>query len=155
AADAADGERPHEVLIEGTQDDDLNPYTVRGDTKVPRCPECKAKLSAPDAVCERCRHDPTTGQKAPRAFERIDKEWEGGWPFEKRIAVFAGLQVVNILTLAISVSTGYGWTITFFGIFLFVAMQAFLLGTWDKLSLTRTTKGKVTLTRTWRVCFVP
>src|SRR5262245_21132854 len=35
------------------------------------------------------------------------------------------------------------------------AMQAFVLGTFDRLDLERTAKGKVTLTQTWRIAFVP
>jgi hypothetical protein len=35
------------------------------------------------------------------------------------------------------------------------AMQGFVFGTYDRLTLVRTSKGKVTLTKTWRVCFVP
>ena len=36
-----------------------------------------------------------------------------------------------------------------------VGLQAFLCGTYDKLTLDRTAKGKVTMTTTWRYAFVP
>ena len=40
------------------------------------------------------------------------------------------------------------------GGFLVMAIcQAFVLGTFDRLDLMRTTKGKVTLTQQWRVAF--
>jgi hypothetical protein len=37
----------------------------------------------------------------------------------------------------------------------FGAMMSFLFGTYDRLDLRRTRGGKVTLTKTWRFCFVP
>ena len=36
-----------------------------------------------------------------------------------------------------------------------VVCQAFVLGTFDRLDLLRTAKGKVTLTQQWRVAFYP
>src|SRR5437660_758077 len=42
------------------------------------------------------------------------------------------------------------------GGFLFAVLtQAFVIGTFDRLDLSRTTKGKVTLTLQWRVAFFP
>ena len=55
---------------------------------------------------------------------------------------------LSSLELATSGTTAGGWV-------MLTALQAFVLGTYDRLTLTRTAKGKVTLTKRWRVGFVP
>jgi hypothetical protein len=48
-----------------------------------------------------------------------------------------------------------GLPVTMFGIALTVAMQAFVIGTYDTLRIRRNKKGQAEITITWRVGFIP
>src|SRR5207245_6226634 len=83
-----------------------------------------------------------------------DREWETGWPLQKRIMLFVILQVINFVTLAFGLIMGHGGT-SFVTVLFSVGLQAFLVGTFERLNLRRTEKGKVTLLHAWRYAFVP
>lgn len=154
--DTEDDKPPtRETLIAGTQDDDLNPYTVTGDAPTKRCLECERKVEIAAKVCVHCGYNFESKEKAKRTYQPIDKTWESGLPFEKRLMIFIGLQVVNFVTLVASVIGGYSLGVTFILVLMTVGLQAFLCGTFDKLILTRNPKGKVTLTTIWRYAFIP
>src|SRR5204862_246914 len=148
----SDDEAPREVLIHGTEDDDGNPYHVTGDIATRRCPECKKKVDVRREVCGHCGYNFETQEKAERTFEYIDREWESGWAFQKRIAVFVAMQVVNFILFIVGVSiwhTGTSFTL----VLLTVGVQAFLVGTYERPNLKRTEKGKITIVHTWRYAF--
>jgi hypothetical protein len=152
AAPPQDDVPEKEVLIHGTEEDDLNPYTVTGDAATKRCPECDKKSPVRAKVCVNCGFHFESGEKAKRSYEPIRREWENGWPLQRRMMVFIILQVINFVTLIISLfnfSPGISLSMILFT----VGLQAFLCGTYDKLSISRSIKGKVTLTTTWRYAF--
>jgi hypothetical protein len=154
--DAPEHEPGAETLLHGTTDDDGKPYTVIGGRPIARCPECDARL--PDenaAACDRCGWDRSAGRRLPKTYPPIHRTWESGWPLQLRLAVFALCQVLNVATAwFIYAQSGRAVTSTI-GFLMMVGMQALVLGTFDRLELTRTTKGKVTLTQQWRIAFVP
>src|SRR5262249_45972669 len=147
-------EAEREILIQGTEDDDGNPYQVTGDAPTKHCPECDKKITKVARVCVHCGYNYDTKQKKERTFEPVDREWETGYPFRTRLMIFAGMQVVNFVLMlagAILGSAGTAISLTVFS----VALQAFLVGTYQRLNLTRNQKGKVVLTTTWRYAFIP
>ena len=141
-----------DVLIQGTEDDDGNPYQVTGDTASKRCPACEEKIEKEARACVHCGYDYDTKQKKERTFQPISEEWETGYPFQTRLMIFMGLQAVNFIILVIGAFIGHLGS-TFPILLLSVGMQAFLVGTYARLSLTRSQKGKVVLTTTWRYAF--
>ena len=144
-----------EVLIQGTEEEDFNPYTVPGDAATKRCPECEKKTALHDKVCAHCGYNFETGEKAVRTFQSLSYEWEGGWPLQKRAFVVIALVVIDFVSLVALTIAGVKGS-TPIGMMIFtVFLQAFLCGTYEKLSLSRTQKGKVTMKSQWRVAFVP
>jgi hypothetical protein len=118
--------------LQGTDEDDGQPYTVPGD------PVSPAALASP----------------APRRFEPLSASWESGWPLRVRVQTCVALQALNVLVLFFGA--------VFFGgvpggvvplLFAAVAL-AFLLGTFNRVSLSRTARGRVRLARTWRIAFI-
>ncbi len=146
------GER--QLLLQGTDDDDLNPYSVRGDVPTAKCPECGKAIHEGVSVCKHCGTDFEAKKKAERTYESVQQEWEEGWPFQKRISAIVILQVINVVLLLAGLLTVYFSAASFVAVLLLVGLQAFLAGTYDRLNLTRTAKGKVVLTRTRRYAFL-
>jgi hypothetical protein len=84
----------------------------------------------------------------------IVKHWEAGLPAPWRVGLFLacqGLAVFGLVMAAYHDELGTG----LFSWFVFTGMLAFLLGTYDWVDLTRNHRGRVALTKSWRVCFVP
>jgi hypothetical protein len=155
--DAPEPEAGAETLLRGTTDDDGNPYTVVGGKPIPRCPECDARLPAEDApTCERCGWNRAAGRKLPKSYPPIRRTWEGGgWSLRTRLIAFAVCQVLNVTTAGLILTVEGRAVTTVAGFMVMVAFQALILGTFDRLDLTRTSKGKVTLIQLWRVGFWP
>lgn len=155
APEAPPPEKGSVVILKGTTEDDGNPYTLRG-RPIPRCPECDSRLPDDDAArCEQCGWDRAAGKRIPKTYSRIDRHWESGWSLQARAIAFAGCMAINIVTVIISLAFRNDPPVTIFGFFVAVGLQVFLIGTFDRLELTRTTKGKVTLVQQWRVAFWP
>src|SRR5688572_13790518 len=91
------GER--EILLTGTNDDDFNPYTVRGDIPTAQCPDCGKAIHEGAPKCKHCGVDFEAKRKAERVLPPVDREWENGWPLQQRIKVFAILQVINLAVM--------------------------------------------------------
>jgi hypothetical protein len=144
------------TLLHGTADDDGNPYTVVGGKPIPRCPECDARLPADDApACEKCGWNRAAGRKLPKTYTPLHYTWEAGWPLQARITAFAACQAINLATAALIYSIDGRAVTTTGGFVVMVICQIVLLGTFDRLDLVRTSKGKVTLTQQWRIGFYP
>src|SRR5262249_55874692 len=99
-----------EVLIRGTEEDDLNPYTVTGDAPTKSCPGCDRRVDRRIAVCTHCGYNFETKQKAKRTYEPVHRVWEEGWPFERRLMIFVGAQVINFIFLVALMIGGFGTT---------------------------------------------
>jgi hypothetical protein len=145
-------------LLEGTQDehdDEARPYTVPGDgTK--KCPACRKVLPLAATFCVHCGGDLTAGRKKKRTFQPVDLTWESRWPLKTRLAVFLGLQALNIAALVAMTVFGSGaGTIGLSTVVFNALMQAFLIGSYETLRVRRTARGQATLTKTWRIAFIP
>jgi hypothetical protein len=151
-------------LLEGTQDEDddeVRPYAVPG-TGLKKCPHCRGDLPLDSAFCVHCGRELTSGAKAVRTFQPINRTWHEGWPPLLRVQLFIGLQVINavaaVMLLAASSRpmTDLEGLVSLVMTNLFqIGMQAFLLGSYDTLAVKRTAKGQAALTRTRRVAFFP
>src|SRR5207247_10289468 len=136
-------------------DKGLTYSSPKGEMRTRRCEQCGKEIDIGAVVCVHCGYDFRKQEKAERSFHPIDREWEAGWPFERRLAVFLALQIINVTTLVLSVMVDGSVPVSIFGIVLSVALQAFLLGTYDRVRVRRNKKGQADITVTWRVGFVP
>jgi hypothetical protein len=139
-----------------SDEDDGRPYRVPVLDEIRPCPECNTTIARDAVVCTRCGYNLQTGKKAKKVFEPVDREWRGGWPVNLRRGLFAAAAGSYLVACIIIVATD---TANFCGVLfpflLFTLMTSFLLGTYDHIHLTRNKKGRVRLTKSWTVCFVP
>jgi ribosomal protein L40E len=150
-----DDDPEREVLIQGTEDDDLNPYTVYDDAPSKLCPKCSRRLPKKAVVCTNCGYDFLTQKTVKRRYEPIHREWESHWPLRQRIVAFVVLQIVNFIALVLVLTSERSPTTMIVTVISAVFLQAFLCGTFDRLEIHRTSKGKVTLRSHWRIAFYP
>src|SRR5262245_1262331 len=143
-----------QLLVQGTDEDDLNPYTVHGDAPTKMCPECDQRSDARAKACVHCGFHFESKTKAKREYEQVRREWENGWPLQKRLTAFMCMQGVNFVLFLLTLLGG-ATCVGFFWISVMIGLQAFLIGTFEKLTLTRDSKGRVKLTRVWRYAFFP
>jgi hypothetical protein len=134
-------------------DDDGTPYGVSEKLSY-RCQECGRVLHGEVVLCPSCGFNHETGTKAERLYEPVYRTWESGLPFERRMRLFIITQAVMVVMAAVSSwATGNlfavlpGWV-------MIAGLTAFVIGTYDRVDLTRTNRGKVSLKHTWRFCFV-
>jgi ribosomal protein L40E len=146
---------PREVLISGTVEDDGNPYAVQGDVRSKRCPECDTKLPLRATLCTKCNYNFETGEREVEEFQPVTREWEAGWPFQKRVLVFAIVSAINTATVLGGLILRGDAPIGVVGWFITMCLQTFLIGTYDKLTISRNRKGQVKITKIWRVAFYP
>jgi hypothetical protein len=147
---------PEPVTSEEVAAEDADSYGVVGDLEPPKCPGCGRSLAPEDPVCVACGFNRATGKKPPRVYEPIERHWEAGMAFRTRVLVFVALDAVIVGSLVL-LSFATGVDVPLFAISWVVGtvLLAFLLGTYDRVDLTRNKKGKVHLSKTWRICFVP
>jgi hypothetical protein len=138
------------------EEDNGLPYVLPTDeVKTRKCEECGKDIDLLAVVCVHCGFDAAAKTKADRTYKPIDRTWQAGWPFERRMAVFLAFQGMNLLTLVISLAGGEGLPVTLLGVVFAVALQAFVLGTYETLRIRRNKKGQAEITTTWRVGFIP
>lgn len=142
-----------EPEIEFSDDpEDGKPYRVTA--KEPRCPQCGLRLEPAATQCPGCGWDLRTGKKPKRTFEPAELSWEAGMPLHRRRLVFA-LGIVLGIALGVPISiASESWVGGVISWIVFVILTAFLLGTYPRVDLSRSRRGKVTLTKTWRALFV-
>jgi DNA-directed RNA polymerase subunit RPC12/RpoP len=153
--DTTTDEEPREVLLQGTDDDDLNPYTVYGDAPTKACPHCSHRLPVKAVVCTNCGYHFEIQRPVKRRYEPIYRYWDHFWSPRYRIIVFVGLQIGNLVSLILVLASGRSPATMILTVVSAVMLQTFLCGTFDGLELERTTKGKVTLRSHWRIAFIP
>lgn len=136
------------------RDDETTPYAVPG-TGTRKCPDCRGELPLDATLCVHCGVDLLARRKkVKREFTPLYRSWEAYLSFDQRMKIFIGMQVLNVLIfVAMLAVLGTGTNLTF--MVLQTAMQAFLIGSFDKLVITRTAKGKAEIHRHWRLCFWP
>jgi len=138
------------------EDDNGMPYAIpRSEIREKRCQECGKEIDINSVVCVHCGYDAAAKTKAERTFEPIDREWEAGWPFQVRLAIFLGCQALNAGTAILSLVADGSLPTTVFGMVFALVLQAFVLGTYDRVRIRRNKKGQAEITVTWRACFIP
>jgi len=134
-------------------EEDGKPYLLQGGE--PRyCPQCRGELEGDVILCVRCGYDLVRKEKTQRKYQPIQRTFSPGWPLQKRLTVFL---LIAFATGALSISaasTGVPARTALGSWALFCGLMAFLLGTFDRLELTRDRRGRVRLLRTWRICFI-
>src|SRR5688572_12919929 len=139
-------------------DDDDNglPYSLPPErVKTRACEECGKKIEASSLVCVHCGYDSRQKAKAERTFEPIDRTWEAGWPYRRRMGIFLAMQAVNVVTVVMSLAGGGSLPVSMVGVTFYIGLQAFLLGTFETIRIRRNKKGQTEVTSTWRICFIP
>jgi hypothetical protein len=134
-------------------DDDGNPYILHGGNDV-LCPSCSKALPPGSTFCTRCGLDFERGKKKQRTFEPLTRNWETTLSSEKRLFLWGICQAANFL-MGVLIRSLIGGSMAPFIIANvgFAVMTAFLMGTYDTLAMHRDARGRVTVTKTWRMCF--
>lgn len=141
-----------EIPLGPTGSDDAPYAVVGGDER--KCPGCGKALAPEAKTCAVCGCDLQTGKKPVKTYPIVERHWQAGLPYPTRLRLFWAGQVLAVLPGLLGAVWG-GYLITFFLSWtLFTGLMAFLLGTYDRLDLLRNKKGRVFLTKTWRVCFL-
>ena len=91
-------EPKRESLLQGTYDDDLNPYPVSGEVLSRQCPKCGKALVESADVCKHCGHDFAAQARTARTYSAVDRQWQTGWSLSTRLALFAASQALNLIS---------------------------------------------------------
>jgi hypothetical protein len=144
---------PAPTEIEFSDDpDDGKPYRVS--PTEPKCPQCGLRLEPKATQCPGCGCDLRTGKKPKRSYQPAELSWEAGMPLRRRTLLFM-LGVVLGIALGVPISiASESWMGGVISWIVFIVLTAFLLGTYPRVELSRNKRGKVTLKKIWRVCFV-
>ncbi len=137
-------------------EDDSKPYFVPGLDEQRKCPGCSKMIPRDAVLCTGCGLDLRVGKKVVQEFEPVERVWRPGLPAGARVGLFVGVECVALPLMIWQAQVNeiglFGW---FFPWFVLTVMLAFMLGTYDRISLKRNKKGRVRLTKTWSVCFLP
>ncbi|MGL4552019.1 MAG: hypothetical protein ACRC33_12640 [Gemmataceae bacterium] len=142
---------PEDVAAEESED---GAYQLR-DKLGPKCPKCKAELPEGGVVCVKCGYNRKTKKQAERRYTTIDREWESDRPLASRLMWLGAAQAFHVVLGVVcywQFETVMPAVISWFPL---TAMLCFLLGTYDRIRLTRDTKGRVRVEKQWRFAFVP
>jgi zinc-ribbon domain len=133
--------------------DDGRPYQVAGGDER-KCPDCGRVLLKDATLCPHCGFNCETGKKAVRVYELLALHWDAGLSFRRRLRwfVIGECAALALALMGALVADHPGESVT--SLLLFTLLLAFLLGTFDRLELTRNKRGRVVLTQTWRVLFI-
>jgi hypothetical protein len=136
--------------------EDSESYLLK-DKELPRCPKCHKEMAVEAVVCVACGYDRRRKKKLTKEYQPLARSWETNQPLRTRLTAFlaihgASLVLGGVAALAMGRPGVVGFLLSwlFFG-----AVMAFLMGTYEKIDITRDRKGRVTLTKTWRFCFYP
>jgi hypothetical protein len=139
--------------IEFSHEDDGKPYAVSGGLPTP-CPNCNKPLEPGTKVCATCEYDLEAGKTPEKVFTPIDREWEAGASFARRLRnCLICVVVFFLLGLVGTISSGE-WISFVLSWLTFTGMLAFLFGTFDRVNLKRNARGQVRLFHSWRFCFI-
>ena len=123
----------HSLAADEDEDAAHEPYRVHGEACAP----------------------PKAESPTPVVMRPLAKSWETLWPLSTRRKIFFAMLALNVVLLPI------GWLLfgslpaSFSAVVVNSLLQAFLIGTFDRIDLVRNENGRVSLTRTWRVAFYP
>ena len=127
-------------------------YVVIGTLR--RCPNCQRSMADDGVLCVACGYNIDTGAQAMRVFEPVLRSWEGALSCRSRLLLMGIGEVLGLLALV----GAFFADILIAGLVSWVGLNAlllYLLGTFDRIDISRTRRGYVNVTKTWRFCFVP
>lgn len=134
-------------------EEDSSPYGVEGADEV-KCPECCFMLPPGSVLCVRCGFHLKKRKKITKTYQPIERVWETNASYPTRLTVFGLCEAVFGALGLVGVFWGGAALGMFIGSFLGLTMMlAFLFGTFDRIHLRRDSRGRVELTKTWRVAF--
>jgi ribosomal protein L32 len=148
---ALDEPAPRRAAL-GEEDDPAYAFT---DQELPKCPECGLVLPLDSTACSRCGFHLQTRRKAVREFKPVTRSWESDMSLRTRLALLAGAEAVYLLTAAVAAWGGMDLDGLLLFWAVFTALLMFILGTFDRITLTRDRKGRTKLIKRWRAAFVP
>lgn len=135
------------------EEEEASPYGVEGADDV-KCPKCCFMLPPGSVLCVRCGFDLKKRKRVSRTYQPIERVWETSASYQTRFTAFLGCEAVGLGVGLWGVFWGGADLGVFLGAFLgLTGMLAFLFGTFDRIHLTRDPRGRVQLTKTWRVAF--
>lgn len=154
---AARGEPSWPSVDEPSEDDDEGPplYGVEGSEDI-QCPKCTKRLPPETVLCVRCGFHLKKRKKIVKTYETIEREWETNGSLRNRLVVFALCEVSMLIQGVLIVYWGEvaaAGVIAYF--IVLTAVLAFLIGTFDRIHLSRDARGRTRLTKLWRLGFVP
>ena len=132
--------------------DDAEEYGLSA--KIRLCPKCQRELPDEGVLCTVCGYNSETGEQVEREYAPVQRSWEGVLSLRRRLQLFAAGQVIGLLGIV----AGYLGDYLELGLFSWGAstfLFAYVLGTYPRIDVTRMRRGYATLTKTWRVFFVP
>jgi len=145
--------QPNRQRFSEDADDDGSPYVVSEKLNY-RCQECGRVLPGEAVACPSCGYNHETGTKAERTYEPVARTWEAGWPRDRRVRLFIISQIVILCLTVFGLIATRSLMLTLPGWIISAGLTAFVLGTFDRVELSRSPKGKLVLKHTWRACFI-
>jgi RNA polymerase subunit RPABC4/transcription elongation factor Spt4 len=147
-------EEPEVLRYDDDLDEETTPY-VLADKDRPICPKCQRLMERGAVLCTECGFNRKTRKKAQRTYRPMERTWDTGMPIPMRLAWFAGLQGTHMMLGGLSALVlGYWKPFVVTWPFL-TLISAFILGTYDRITISRDRRGRATLTKRWFVLFVP
>jgi hypothetical protein len=144
---------PPEPISDEEDEDDGKAYVVEGG-KERKCPQCSKVIEADAVVCVACGLDMRKGKKLKRTYAPIERSWDLGLQMAQRKLMFIALSLLVLVLGLIFGVLAENWVTSLTGWAIFTALLSFMLGTYFHVELTRDKRGRVRLTRTWRICFI-
>jgi hypothetical protein len=147
-------EEPMSLLPAEDEDEESVPYET-ADRGIPRCPKCRKDMEAGAVVCMACWFNVRTRKKSKRSYSPLVRSWETDMTLTTRLAILGGVLGIQMLFTL-------GWLAGGMDVLSVIAcwipltlIVSFVVGTYDRVELLRDTRGRVTLVKHWRFCFVP
>src|SRR5262249_20316612 len=132
------------------------PYEMGPGQEERRCPNCARILRDEDkVVCPGCDFDLVRKRKAVRVYPAVERSWVSGLSVALRWQLFFGLEALMFGWAIAGSMILDDWTTLVPLAFFCTPMVLFVLGTYFRVDLSRNTKGRVRLTKTWHVFFAP
>jgi DNA-directed RNA polymerase subunit RPC12/RpoP len=142
-----------EPELDGTDEDDGKPYLVPRRSEL-TCPNCSRGLPKDAEVCDLCGFT-QPGATKQTEFDKVNVSWEGGLKLSARWSLFLAAQGFFLFASALAMLLGGAEIVVLLCSWLvFSGLVSFLLGTFDRIDLSRNKSGQVLLTKTWRICFL-
>jgi hypothetical protein len=149
---AAEPAPPRE--LEDDDDGPITGYAVPAEVPTRVCAGCAKRVPVVDVICTQCGFNSQTQTTTERVYEKINRSWEVGWSLDRRIMLMLILFGFDALSTLVSWWSGATFVPMIVGLSLIIGLQAFIVGTYDRIKVTRSAKGGATVSKVWRVAFI-